>query len=368
MAVVILAVLFVGAGTAAFMVTVNAAVDAGGSLEPARVWPVRSLESGVIAKTLVATGDSVRPGQLLVGLDSLTIIAELGELAAQREEATLLRDKMEATAPLEMGRQTEVRAQGEAHIVRARATLLARMTEYSLGANVDSLLLRYVVGTGVDMDLAVADLRVAESETRAGVAVERLAELQPYDVRKQRVEIERLEGAIAAKHAHLRRLEIRAPAAGVVFTEQIDRLVGESVRAGDLIVELADPTSWHATMFVSEHDIHQIRVGAKATVDIPALKHLNIGLLDGVVESMALEPPGSDLITVGGAQSINPIAASAGLYRVVVRINSQQLRMIGLEYFRKGYSVTGRIITHRGRIAALLRDYLLDRLPSSAQP
>jgi HlyD family secretion protein len=346
-------------------ISVVVAVDGAGFLEPVRTWPVRSLEDGSVASVLVQTGDTVRAGQLLVRLDSLTLTGDLIQTRAQYAEQALEAEKLAVSAPVQLKTQAEARALAEAHLIKARAALIGDMVNYSLGNNVDSLLQRYVAGTHVNLDLAVSDVLAAESELRSAAAGREMEGMRPFDIHKQQAEVNRLRADISTTLAHLHRLDIRAPAAGVVLTEQLERLPGSLVHVGDQLLEVADPGAWRATMQVSEQDIHQVAPGDSAVIDVPALKNLNIGLLRGAVSTAALESTNEAPTTATTGQAATATVAP-GTYRVEIAIDRAQLRSVGIDYFRRGYSATAKIFSRRERIITLIRDYLFEKTPRMA--
>ena len=157
---------------------------------------------------------------------------------------------------------------------------------------------------------------------------------------------------------HLRRLTIRSPVQGVVFTERLDRLRGAFVHPGDQLLEVGNPEIWHATISVMESDMHDVHVGDSATIEVPALQAVNAPLLQGTVVSVALEPLTS---SAAGAEATPSITAT-GVYRVVLSVDPEQLRTIGVNMFRRGYSVSGKVITRRGRISTLLIRAVRDQI------
>ena len=61
----------------------------------------------------------------------------------------------------------------------------------------------------------------------------------------------------------------------------------------------------------------------------------------------------------GGA----PVAAiPSGFYRVTATLDRKQLEKMGIENFRRGYTVQGNVITRSGRIITLLWNYLSEKM------
>lgn len=349
----------------ASLVEMPVTVRGAGVLEPVRVWPVRAQEAGTVLEVLVQTGDTVARGQPVLRLDPLEMTGTLRQLEAQLRAAGLTTQRAESAAPLELRQQGDRIAGVDARLVTARAALRQRMVEYGLGADVDSLLATYRPGQHVGVDLALAEVRAAEAERRLTVSQTDLLRLGSLDRERQRAEQQQLAAQIETTRERLRRLTAAAPIRGVVLTEQIERLPGSAVRPGDLLVEVADPGEWRATLFVSERDVHRVELGDSVQLEVAAFNAMeDRAPLRGSVVHVAAEP-----VTVGGAGGGQPAAgpaASTGLYRVVTRLDADQLERMGIDRFRRGYTVKGKIVTNQGLILKLLWEYLTDRAGGGA--
>jgi hypothetical protein len=148
----------------------------------------------------------------------------------------------------------------------------------------------------------------------------------------------------------------------VVLTEQIERLGGSYVREGELLLEVADLDEWRVNLYVAERDVHKIRMGDSVKVEVQAFNAEDEDRLRGSVVFVAPEP----IAPAQTAQGTAAPTAGVGLYRVVAQLNQKQLAEMGIEKFRRGYTVQGQIITRSGRIITLLWDYLHDQLRGRA--
>jgi HlyD family secretion protein len=138
-----------------------------------------------------------------------------------------------------------------------------------------------------------------------------------------------------------------------VLTEQLEKLTGSYLREGEPILEIADAGQWRAVFMVAERDVYKIRVGDSVKIEVPALAALEADLLRGSVISVASEP-----VTPSGGSS----GGAPGGYRVVATLDRAQMVELGLDRFKRGYTVRGKVITRRGHVAALLRDYFREQL------
>lgn len=90
-------------------------------------------------------------------------------------------------------------------------------------------------------------------------------------------------------------LDVLSPISGVVLTPRVADQLGSYAPAGTTLVEIADLSRMRARIFVSEHDLYKIAIGANARLAVGGLW----GKLDGRVISLA---PKSSNIDPGLAQ------------------------------------------------------------------
>ncbi len=362
-------VLFGILGTAAaisFLVKIDVTVKAPGTLEPVRVWPVRGQEAGSISEVLVRTGQEVKRGQPVLRLDDLQLGTTLAQLEAQYRAGEINRERSASAAPVERRQQGDRLAQADARVVTARAALRQRMVENSLGSDPDSLLRVYRPGQHVAIDLAVGELRAAEADRRLAAGQQDVLALERFDRAKNETDLQQLAAQIRAARARLARLTLTAPIDGVVLTEQIERLPGAFVREGELLVEIADLAQWRVTLYVRERDVHKVEVGDSVKVEVQAFNSAEHDLLAGKVVHVADEPAsaqgaGAGAAASAGAQGV-PAPGGTGVYRVVAQLDREELARVGMDKFRRGYTVQGQVITKSGRIATLLWQYMNDKV------
>ena len=347
----------------ACLVSMDVTVKAAGVLEPVGLYPIRALESGPVRQVLVQTGDTVHRGQLLVRMDTVELTASLAQLEAQLRAAEIDRERSATADPLQRAQNSEHAVQARQRLASALALLRQRMVEYDLGTNADSLLGAYVPGRHVTLDQAVSDVRSAQAELRVSGAEGGLQELSRFDREKLGTQMDQLRAQIAAVRARLGQLSIAAPVDGVVLTEQLERLSGSFVREGEQLMELGGTKEWQVQLNVSERDVHKIEVGDSVKVELPAFDESERQQLGGRVVYVAPEPLGAGS-SPSAQQGGGPAAAPAGpgIYRVTATLDRRQLEKMGIENFRRGYSVQGNVITRSGRIITLLWNYLTEKL------
>jgi len=355
-----LALLFVIALVASFTISMDITVKSSGTLQPVTVHPVRALESGPVYEVLVNTGDTVRANAVLARLDTAALAANLAQLDAQYRAANIDQRRSGASDPLERQRLSQRTSQAQARLVSARAVLQQRMVEYDLGTNVDSLLRVYRPGRHVTLDQAVGDVRGAEAEIRLSSSEADMLQLNTFDRAKLGTQMDQLRSQMIALRERMSRMELRAPIDGVVLTEQLERLRGAYVREGDQILEVASLGEWRAQLAVPERDVQKIKVGDRVEVEVQAFDQTERKQIHGKVTYVSPEPMGSNPSPSAPGGMMAPTAP--GLYRVIASLDEAQIREMGYDQFRRGYSVRGNVITRSGKIIVLLYNYLAEKL------
>ncbi|MEP0548799.1 MAG: HlyD family efflux transporter periplasmic adaptor subunit [Rhodothermales bacterium] len=353
MTLVLLAACTVGFIIIASVVEVDTTVKGVGVLEPARVWPVRSVESGLVAEVFVSSGDTVQKGQPLVRLDDLTLRSLLIQLRSNRIARRFDYEGARSTIPPAQRQQAAAKSEASSRLIKAQADLRERLAEFGFGThvNVDSIVLNHRAGTHIVIDRAIAEVKTAEAKIVQAEAAEELSTLDKIGVLRLENEIELIDNQIGVAEEQLSRLLLRAPFSGIVLTDRIELLVGAAVNKGDLLLEVAEPAAWSTDLYVQERDVREVNVGDIARIEVPALQSSSREILEGHVISVASEPVNSEF-------SSDP----AGHYRVTVALLKTEEERIGREKFKSGYSVRGEIVTRSGRIIEHVWRHIIDRV------
>ena len=249
--------------------TVDRTIAATGTLAARREMPVGVAgEGGMITRVLVEPGQWVRAGQVLATVDRSVQIQTAGAIAAQVTVAQS--DRQIAQAELDRAQQLVDRGFiSKADLQRKAAT----------------------------RDAAAARVRVAQAQ-------------------------------LSEAHARNGRLDIRAPAAGLVLTRQVEP--GQIVSAGSgILFRMAMNGQMELRAAMSETDLAGLRVGSRATVvPVGSTEHYTgeVWQLSPVIDPQtrqgvarialsfdrALRPGGFATATVlGGASSVPQLPESA---------------------------------------------------------
>jgi multidrug resistance efflux pump len=347
----------------AFLLSVTVSVGADGTLEPLHVANVRPSIGGIVTQVDVDVSQPVKVGQIVARLDPVSADADLQRLEIQYDESRGELNRARATAPLDLIQKTAQVTQEQTNVIKAQAALRQRLMEFSLRANVDSVLKAYTIGKSVNVDLAIADVQSAEARVKSAVAAREQAKLDSLDFAKSTLELDRLRADVAHARGERRRVDLTAPIDGIVLTERPRDLIGASVSAGEGILEIEDLGSWTARLLVDERNVHDVRVGQAVILTLPSALFLKGRDLHGSVVSVAPESA-TRLGTAGTPMS--PPTDGTGRFAVVVRIDLHDTmgRLPG--DFKRGFAVRGKIVTGKARVSELLLDELRARASSAS--
>lgn len=283
-------------------------------LEPERWGQLRFTSGGKIADVLVATGDRVAEGDVLLRLD-----ATVATLAVQEAEAAVATARAQLALAQAGPRPAEVAAvearlaaaQGELQRATAlREQLKAGMNAESVGAQaqLEAVSAAYkqalvAIGQSDDEDahkqLNLLTLRVQAAEARvaalpkvaaarlraanagvqaaeaniAAIQAERdllLAPPTPESIAVAEAEVRQAEAALAAARVALARTELRAPFSGVVT--QVYAEVGQPVGAGQPVGILANLDGLQLRVIdLGERDVIRLTAGQTVQITVDAL-------------------------------------------------------------------------------------------------
>ncbi len=201
---------------------------------------------------------------------------------------------------------------------------------------------------------AVSGARTERGEVLArldGFALEaELARLQLEAKHKRhrpetpRAELELLEQSARAVEERLRRLTILAPAAGVVLTEELDRLVGQNVAEGQLLFEIGSAEAWKAVLEVPEREIDPIRLGDPVKLSIPAIADTGSWLPESLPAT----------VTFIGSEPTGASTPSRSLYRIYAELDTAGIDLERRARFRRGMTVEAHVVTRSARAIDLL--------------
>lgn len=339
-----------GGVAAAYALDVELGVDATGTIQPLTVSQIRAPLAGIISDVRAVTGERVAAGELLIAMDTLQASNQLRRLRLAYDDAVLAYEQATTSIPIEAERQLAEIEGTRTYIMRARAALLQRLVEYGINQDVDEALRRHVPGRHTAIDIAVADVFAAEATLASQLAAYSLIDVSRLGAERASLELGRLHEEIDLVETQIHRSKIRADKAGIVLTEDVHQLAGRSVNAGDLLLEIAGDTAWHAELNIPENRVHRVRVGDPVLLELSALRGQGISELRGAVSFVS-------------PQSTNP-SLSAGpttpVYLAEVTLEGPHRNVAHI--FRRGYVVKATIVTRAGPLHTVIRDWISEKI------
>lgn len=305
-------------------------VVASGEIEPAgEIQKVQHLEGGIIRQQLVAEGQQVKRGQVLLRLDEGEIGSQEKETATritnltleQRElrralgEEALNSDKATPTeASAEVARAfRDVQEQKRQEILRQiglanqriatmqakRGRFLAEMA--LLRKQTDAY--ESLQGTGAlsDQSILEAERRMASTQTQlaeldgniqeARISVGELRAKLKMDTYEQLAKVTgekaELQSVLGRQMGQLNRLEVRSPVDGIVKTYTV-KTIGGVIAPGSVVAEVV-PVGQRLQGFtrVTPKDIGNVRIGQKVQLKVQAYDYSRYGSIAGQVDSIS---------------------------------------------------------------------------------
>ena len=225
----------------------------------------------------------------------------------------------------------------------ARAALRERLTSFGMLGSVDSLLEHHVAGRHVELDRAIAELRLAELERESAEFDAAQPPTASVDIARARVGLARALASEAALDYRSGRLAVVAPEDGVVMTPDLERLVGTVAQSGQAVVELAAARPWLVEVPLSESDVDRVRVGSNAVLEILALPADEDREMQGEVRSIAI-----------AAIAQREGTSAAPVFTARIAIAEEDGRAELLSRLRTGFTVRVRITGARATLIAEL--------------
>lgn len=338
----------------AFSFVGNSSVTAFGALTPLVQWPARSPLAGRIESVAVQTGSAVRPGDLLLTLDSRSVSSEIERLEHKHAAAVARHRRTLDAMPLRYAASASALQGAIARMIKIRATARAELIEIGSDRSVEEFASTYELGRSVRLDRVFADLIEAAADSGKADQDQQLLAIDQAGAIEAANEVADLAKQLDQRRADLRYYAIRSPAAGIVLTDSPELLVGTTVASGEVLMQVAQLQTWIAEIFLSERDVNRIRVGDPARIRIPALDNAGANAAPGIVTSVAAVPRQQS-----AGFEINQPRNEAARFRVTIAIEGHADRLPSGAMMRPGYTVEAHIVTKKTRLSKLVWQNLL---------
>ena len=282
---------------------------------------VRSEIEGIIEEIYVTEGQQVRAGDVIVRLSAREARTELQKTDALIQQT---RAKMKM---LEMGPTRQEVELAQTAVEKAKGRL-----KYALSRQErNSLLFQKNMLSRVEYEnsqeqVVIAEGDFAEAKKKLNLLVEGV---RPEQIEAAEGEIASLEAQKRNLEETLKRVEVRAPATGIVATpaRQLEGMMRQAVTKGALIAKVYDFKKLTVEIAVSEKDIADVKVGQKVAFKARAYPDETF---NGVVTSTATSALAGSSSSSGTLQM--PVLTSSGnsptsiLVTTVIDNNSLRLK------------------------------------------
>jgi HlyD family secretion protein len=227
-------------------VTITERVSASGTVQPVTEVKLAPEVSGEIRELLVAEGDSVKKGQLLVKIRPDTWVSQ-----AERAEAAL-------------NQQRANQVSAEAALSRAEATYTRAQQEFK---RQEKLWSEKVISEA-DWQLAQQNFKIAENDLKSA----------KQSLEAGRFIVKSSEASLREAQENVRLTSVLAPMDGIVSKLSVkkgERVVGTQTMAGTEMLRIADLNAMEVRVNVNENDIVRVQVGNDVSIDVDAYSSQN---------------------------------------------------------------------------------------------
>lgn len=264
------------AALALFVLPLSLKVTGPAALEARVRGAVRPPVGGNLAEVLVKEGDRVEAGQVVARIDSRDLEAHLGmaRAAIARAQAEL---RLVSRGP---EREVLAQARERVHAARAQVEQLRSRHERLTRLRAEGLV------APEQFDQSKTELVVGEGALRATAEETRLVEkgARPEEIAAAQAEVQRLEAEAVEVQRRIEGCTLRAPAAGIVITPNLDQRRGDFVSAGGVVLEIADTATLAANVVVLESEIGDVAPGRTVQLRFAAFPDRTF---EGTVEDVA---------------------------------------------------------------------------------
>ena len=320
----------------AWFFRMDVSVKGEGVLVPSVRHRIKPALSGIVSQVHVASGDLVGAGQRLVSLDDREWKSQLErvdqEMAIISSQAyRLISDRHIAESELKVARIEVERAALEVRRVRIEHSVSHAVVGELLGWRrnaVDDLIPVQRARGALEQKRALWRLAEARESAHDG-RVQELGELHTQ-LEKWQQERKRLLRIIA-------QTVLLSPLDGVVLTAKLKERQGDRVEAGEIVVEVADPTQlWEVETDIHETDIPRVRVGHPVRIEVDVFPHMEYEMLHG------------EVVRIGMRATPTGYPVRIQLRRATIAAAGQPRGLFA------GMTASVRIVVDRGRILELL--------------
>ena len=232
----------------------------------ARESDIASKVTARISKVLVKDGQQIKPGDLLIELDSPEVRAKLAQAEAARDAAQAVADKAQAGArpqEVQMARLSWQRAQAAAELAETSYRRVQSLYDQGLVA-------------AQKRDEALANHRAARDQALAAKAQFDMAAsgARTEDKSAAQAQARQVQGVVAEVEAASAETQLRSPVGGEV--SQVLAKEGELSPQGVALVTVVDLSDQWVVLNVREDHLARFARGSRFSARLPALDNRQV--------------------------------------------------------------------------------------------
>lgn len=331
-----------------------------GVVEPRKRSHVKSKIAGTIKAVNVRSGQRLEPNQVVGSLDDTDLRAQFKKVEQDLEANRLQREELVRRKERDLSVYEAERNRARARVEAASLQLEQVSREYRLFYEYSPTFKgkrRQPVEALLPVKIREAVFRQSEAELETvNRKIDALAKSQLEQARLKAVK-KKLEQDLFLLRHRIDATEIRSQVHGTVLTRDLNQLVGNEVKKGDPVLEVAELGRWQVKVRVSQIDFPKVRIGQKARVYLDAFPHTEFRVFSGKVSHL---PGKTEVDKSGGKSDAYPVVVSLDTTRI-----SDGERNYVLSY---GMHATTKIVVERGNVLAVLWRQLLRSVGRLGRP
>jgi RND family efflux transporter MFP subunit len=268
--------------------SLDASVDASGSVAPATSVDLSFGTGGRVAEVLVKPGQTVDAGQPLAVLDTADLALELAaaEASLRQSESSLAAARVKLTDAQAGPDQNDLET-ARINVNKAKDARWGSQAQRDSTCGQTEAKMR----TQADCDSANASVLQAEDAVRLAELAYEKAQVGPaaVDVSTAREAVKQAEAGLAAQHTkveqarlQLARATVASPISGTVTT--VGAVAGQQVGSGVVAATVADLGTLEVTVYLDQADLGKVQPGQPAQITLTAFPDQ---VVDGQVTRIA---------------------------------------------------------------------------------
>ena len=335
-------------------------VSGPGQIEPRKRSQIKSGVEGTIKTVHVKSGDLIEPGQIVSGLDDTTLSAQMVKVERDLEANQLRQQEFEWRRERDLALYEAEHAQAKARVETASLQLEQVSREYRLFYG-HSPTFKSQRHQRIE-ELLPIRLRAAayKQSTAALEAVNRkIQTIQDgkLELSRLRAEEKKLQQDRFLLRHRLDAMQIRSEVGGTILTREVDQLIGDQIKKGQAILEVAELGDWQVKASVAEMDFPKVKIGQEARIYLEAFPYTEFKVFKGRVMRMP------------GKVESNDERIGSGTYPVVVSVDAGEITDGEREYkLSYGMKATAKIVIERGSVFRVLWRSLLRSVGRLGRP